>query len=47
MKRVTRVLLTLALVSGFMWVVWQAMNQVAWEEGGSQWWGQNWGHRSN
>ena len=33
MKRVTRVLLVLALVIGFLWVVWQAGNEMQWEDG--------------
>jgi len=33
MKWVTRVVLAVALVTGFVWVAWQAGNAVAWQDG--------------
>ncbi len=32
MKRLTRVLLLIAVVVGFLWVAWQAVDEARWED---------------
>jgi hypothetical protein len=37
MKRLTQVLLVVALAAGLLWVVWLGMWETEWEEAGSHW----------